>query len=254
MEYGQTQSVNLIRPQDPSSYEDLAIVDRLSKEDLRLRHRFIINNDWELNTIATTVIESLGKILYSHIHSHGVSVLSDDDDNALNFYDLIEVAATMKINENAEKNGNINIKFRAGDAVDAIVADNVPRSEKEVEFIAADAAYSYPDDPARTEAMLKIDSIARKLVADNRNIMLPKKFQAIAACNIFIENIYRQLTQRIASGKTTHMINFNDIIEFHAIKKGDDGIEFKLRPGMGAKLIIKSDEATEADDDDGSDE
>jgi hypothetical protein len=56
------------------------------------------------------------------------------------------------------------------------------------------------------------------------------------------------VTKIVQTGKSSVMINFNDIIEFHAIRKGE-GIDVKLRPGMGAKLIIKSDESTEADDD-----
>ena len=47
--------------------------------------------------------------------------------------------------------------------------------------------------------------------------------------------------------RKTLSINFNDLIEFHAIRKADC-VDIKLRPGMGAKLIIKSDESTEADD------
>ena len=62
------------------------------------------------------------------------------------------------------------------------------------------------------------------------------------------------ITKIVQLDKSSVMINFNDLIEFHAIRKKENSVEIRLRPGMGAKLIIKSDESTESDDDDGLDE
>ena len=78
---------------------------------------------------------------------------------------------------------------------------------------------------------------------------------AIAIAYVFIENLYRHMVTKIVQlDKSSVMINFNDLIEFHAIRKKENSVEIRLRPGMGAKLIIKSDESTESDDDDGLDE
>lgn len=236
-----------IIPQDVETREDLLAIDRATKEDIRLKHRLYLNTDWACNTVANTVVESLVKILYSHIKDNGVRVL-DAGDTELDFYDLIDIAASNKKNEAAEKTGNINVKFRPGRAVDAIVADDTPRENKDFPFVEITAAYSYPDDMERTQAMLKIDKVSRKILADKYSFILPKDFEAVATAVVFIENIYRHLVQKIVlTGKPSAMINFNDIIEFHAAKKGDS-IDIRLRPGMGAKLIIKSDEETEEED------
>ena len=236
-------------PQDEETRRDLLNVDRKTKEDLRNRHRLHINNDWELNTITNVTVESLISILYTSIKANGVSILAADENGTLNFYDLVELAASNKINESAEKNGNINIKFHPGEKVDEIISDNTPREDRHYEFVAIDAAFCYPDDMDRTTAMLKIDKISRKILSDKYSIILPKDYMAISTACVFLENLYRELVEKlILTQKPAVTINFNDLIEFHAIRKADS-VDIKLRPGMGAKLIIKSDESTEADDD-----
>lgn len=239
---------NFIIPLDPETREDLLCVDRATKEGLRERHRMYLNHDWECNTIANTTVETLVKILYSHIVDNGVNVL-DLDDNSLIFYDLIEMAASVKRNDDAEKVGNINIKFFPGEKVEDIVSDDTPPDQKEVAYVEAKAAYSYPEDSDRTKAMLKIDNISRRMLSDKFAVVLPNDYMAIATTCIFLENMYRVLVQKLVnSGKSMVSINFNDIVEFHAIRKENNGVDIKLRPGMGAKLIIKSDESTEVED------
>lgn len=247
--YDFTGTKLFVIPQDEESRIDLLNVDRKTKEDLRLKHRLFISNDWEANTITNIVLESLVKILYSHIKENGVRVLEEADGNSINFYDLVEITASNKKNESAEKTGNINVKFTPGEKVVGIISDDIPKEEKEVDFVTADAAYSYPDDTARQTAMLKIDKIARKILADKYSIVLPKDYMAIATAYLFLENLYKELINKIVlKNKPSVTINMNDLIEFHAIKKSD-AVDVKLRPGMAAKLIIKSDE-TESEDED----
>ena len=63
----EAQSKLYIIPQDGETREDLLCIDRFSKEDLRLKHRLIVNSDWEMNTITNTLLEALIKVLYSQI-------------------------------------------------------------------------------------------------------------------------------------------------------------------------------------------
>jgi len=237
-------------PNEPVQREDLLNVDRKTKEELRLRHRLFINNDWEANTIALKTVESIISAIYSHIRNNGIKVLSDPEANMIDFYSLVKVFATNKKNESSEKVGNINVVFRPGKDVDAIISNDVPPDKREIEFIALDAAYIYPDNDELTNAMKKIDKVARRIIADKHSILLPKEWEAIATTYIFLTNLYMELVRKLVlSGKQSTTINFNDIIEFHATKKGE-GCVINLRPGMGAKLIIKSDQDTDGDDDD----
>ena len=246
------ESRAFVYPIDPESRNDILSIDRRTKEDVRVLYRFYMNSDWECNTITNMLVEAMLKVLYSHIQNHGVSILTDEDDNTLNFYDLMELTASNKKNDNAEKTGNINIKFSPGKEVDFIINDN--GDDGDVEPIDPGAAFVYPEDDQRTGAMKKLDSIARQMLKEKYGIILPKDWQSIAVGATFLTNIYKHLIAKlVASDKKSVMINFNDLIEFHAQKEGD-GAKVFLRPGMGAKLIIKSDESTEADDDDSDDE
>jgi hypothetical protein len=239
-----------IIPNDGETREDIESIDRATKEDVRLRHRVFVNMDFESNTIATVYVQSLVKVLYSHIVDNGVHILSKDSDGVLDFYGLIELAATNKKNDQAEKTGNINVKFMPGRKVPEIISDDVPNDQKEVEFIEARAAFTFPEDASLTNAMAKIDRIAQKELQEHYAIIIPNTWITTAVAATFVENIYRYMIFKLkATEKNAIMLNFNDIIEFHAVKRGD-GVEFRLRPGFGAKLIIKSDESTEASDDD----
>lgn len=253
MDYSDTRLY--VIPPDQETRDDLLSIDRRTKEMLRMRHHIYANSDWECNTVANVVIETLLKVLYSHIRQSGVNILSDDADNTVNFYDLIEIAASNKKSESAEKSGNINVKFTPGKKVEGIISDNVPDDQKTIDYVNAADAYSYQDDLALTNAMRKIDHFARKSLKDKYSILFGKDFHAIAIAYVFIENLYRHMVTKIVQlDKSSVMINFNDLIEFHAIRKKENSVEIRLRPGMGAKLIIKSDESTESDDDDGLDE
>lgn len=227
---------------------DLLAIDRSTKEVLRQKHRLYCNTDWESNTIATVTIETLSRILYTHIAENGVQVLDIDNGSCVNFYELLEVTASNKKNKKAEKNGNINIIFYTGDRVNEIISDDIAAEDRKIEYITAEAAYSFPDDNEMTTAMLKIDKLSRNILADKYSIILPKDYMAIATTVIFIEELYRELVKKLVlMDKNKVSINFNDIIEFHATKK-DDGVVIECTPGMGAKLIIKSDPSTENDE------
>lgn len=235
-------------PHEPEVHRDMLCIDRSTKEILRQKHRLYSNTDWESNTIAATTIETVCQVLYSHIVDNGVSILNDENDQPyINFYDLLEVTPSNKRNKKAEKNGNINVVFYPGSRVDEIIGDNTPVEDRTFEYITAEAAYSYPDDADLTNAMLKIDKIARKILADKNSIILPKDYMAIATTVIFLEELYRELVKKsVMSGKRIVSINFNNIVEFHATRK-DDGLVITATPGMCGKRIIKSDKSTEDD-------
>jgi hypothetical protein len=252
--YGGQERLYVI-PQDEETRISILNADRNTKEDLRRLHRFYIEHDWQSNTIALTTLGTIVKVLYSHLTSGHSDVFrfvpgSDSMNVSLNFYDLLEIRTTAKKNDNAEKEGNINIAFYPGSAVDAIISDDTPREDRKYEFIAAEARYSFPNDAELTKAMLKIEGYARASLGEKNGILLPKEFMALSTTYIFLENLYRELIYKLKlTKKPSVTINFNDLIEFHAITKKDE-VDIRLHPGMEAKLNIKSDETTEIDFDD----
>lgn len=240
----------LIFPSNPNDRIDLQAIDQKTKEDLRLRHKIFIQKDWECNTTAYLFISNMCRVINSHILENGVEVLVHAEGSELNFYDLFKVSVTNKKNESAEKTGNINVKFNTEKKADVIIADY---ENTDNTYIDSKVAYVFPDDINLTNAFLKIDELTRLKAKDKFDVIIPNKWMSVAITHIFIENVYRYMIEKIVkTDKNSIMINFNDIIEFHVMRK-NDGFMVKLRPGYGAKLIVKSDESTEAENDEGDD-
>lgn len=237
-----------IIPQDPENKTDLLNVDMATKEDVRRLFKFFVSNNWHCNTIANSVIENL-------IRSLSLELRNTRNSNAkINFYDLFEAYVTVKRDENAEKEGNINIAFKALPKMEEIIADNTPREDREYVYTSPAVKFGYGEKDPRTKAMLLLDRISRKELNDKNAIVLPNEWMAISIGYIFIENIIRELIKKITlTNKPSASINFNDNIEFHAIVK-NEGLVISMRPGMNAKLLIKSDELTEIEDNDGDDD
>jgi len=242
-------NLNRVYPVDPESRDDVLAIDRRTKEDLRLKHRLYMEADWDCNTVAHAVLANMIRVLNAEICHHGVSILDSSFDNVFPFYDLISISASNKKNTSAEKMGNINVKFIPGARVPSIIADNTDNDGKDkIEYIKFDECYKIEDNESATSAMLKIDTMSRREMSDRYKIIMPKDWEAVAVTYVFLEDLYRHIIMKlVASKKNQVMINFNDLIEFHAQKKGDCAQIF-IRPGYESKLIIKSDKASEEDD------
>lgn len=232
-------------PQDPENRISILNVDRKTKEALRLKHRIYVEHDWQCNTIANAYIESI-------IRALGLDIKNTGNANASwNFYNLFTARATIKRNEDAEKEGNINIAFDTEKGIEDIITDTTPIEERKYNYITPEAAYSFPNNNAMTEAYKKIDTASRMELHNKYSISIPNDWVVTATGVVFFENIIRELLFMVAnSSKQTASINFNDNIECHAIIKNEKNVLITLRPGMNAKLLIKSDETTELDGDD----
>lgn len=86
-------------------------------------------------------------------------------------------------------------------------------------------------------------------LSDKYSINIPDKAaSSLTIAFVFVRNIFAFLLEKMKlTGKSTASVNFNDNIEFHSIQKADQ-ILLTMRPGMNAKLLIKSDETTEAEE------
>lgn len=241
----------LVVPSNQNDKIDLQAIDQKTKEDLRLRHKIFIQKDWECNTTAFLFVSNMCRVINSHILNNGVEVLVHAEGSELNFYDLFKVSVTNKKNENAEKTGNINVKFTPEKKVDLIAADYENTDNTFFDF---KAAYVYPEDEAMTNAFLQIDELTRRKAKEKYDVVLTHKWMSVAITHLFIENVYRYMIEKLVkTGRNSLMINFNDIIEFHIMKSKGGEFDIRLRPGYGAKLMVKSDESTEAENEEGDD-
>ncbi len=241
-----------IIPQDPGDREFLLSVDRRTRSELNRVYGILLDYDWQANTIANAVIETLISDLAFLLKSGGNGGIG------IEFYDIIRATVSIKTNEKAEKEGNINIFFEPGSKITSII-ENGPDTREYSEKIDPKAKFTtgVPDDDAfygnlEYHTRYNLSTINGVMIADHL------KFFVFAIGYTFIESIYYEILYRLSNmdgeegEEKLISVNFNDNIEIHGIMK-DGTVNIVMRPGMNAKLLIKCDEITEhtmGDDDD----
>lgn len=244
-----------IIPQDEDTRLSILNIDRKTKEDLRNIYKIFTEHDWQNNTTANVLIETLIKSLAHEI-------VNDQKSLPLNFFDLFTTSVTVKRNEDAEKEGNINISFVPGKEAKKII-ENYDKNIKEDDSIKPRLELllypdpntgkfipnEYCDTQKEAERLYKIEKATRLDLSDKYTINIPdKSASTITIAYVFIKNIFKFLIEKMnLTNKQSASVNFNDNIEFHALMKGNEMI-LTMRPGMNAKLLIKSDETTEAEE------
>lgn len=254
-----------IIPQDKEACKFLRDVDTETKVDVEERFGIIVNMDWHCNTIANCVIEAIIKAMNVDMKEMGAKFAK------FNFYDLFTAKVTTKVNETAEKEGNINISFEPGPtAIDLIKGINDKMTtpvefEKKEEFFRIEM----PDVDQEivdkiNEKYLLVERQARYVLTNNYGITIPDNniYMGYAVTYTFIINIFRKLLRELGENPDQNLasVNFNDNIEFHASRDEKETVDnngevftesmitLAMRPGLNAKLLIKSDETTEDDE------
>lgn len=232
-------------PQSAEDHDILLAVDRKTRYEVNSIYGCSIEYDWQCNTIANAMVETIIRQLSTYLKSDPRGGIG------INFYDLFSSQVTVKVNPHAEKEGNINIMFFTGPvAIDTekLFATNNERRSMDIDFELNDS-----EESAFHEAL---DKNARYTLTINNGLVFVKggKFIVTGICYVFLKNLLVELSMRLKAildanedcGEVLLSVNFNDNIEIHATVDEDrEGIIFSLRPGMNAKLLIKSDESTE---------
>lgn len=254
-----------IIPQDKESRLFLRDVDMETKIDVEQRFGTIINMDWHCNTIANCVVESIIKAMNTDMKIAGAKYAK------FNFYELFTARVTTKVNESAEKEGNINISFEPGPtAIDLIKGINDKMTTpiepvKKEEFFKIEMPDTDQDIVDQiNQKYIDIERQARYVLTNNYGITIPDNniYMGYAVTYTFIINIFRKLLRELGENPDQNLVsaNFNDNIEFHASRDEKESVDtngetftesmitLAMRPGLNAKLLIKSDEVTEDDD------
>lgn len=240
-------------PQDPRTNAFLKAVDAQTKSDVFEQFDISITYDWYATTQTTVIIDSIISALSTTMKSEGARNV------AMNFYNLFFVEVNTKTNIRAEKEGNINIAFEAGPVAEDLITTEAKKGDTPVEPVDPKQFFMIEDPDMSEDALAmankmyyEIDRLARYNLSTNYGITISdgKAMTPTAVAYCYIQNIFRGLLFELGADaeKTLASVNFNDKIEFHAMRK-DGGILFAMRPGLQAKLLIKSDEHTEDDDD-----
>jgi len=231
-------------PQDPSDREFLLSVDRRARAELNRIYGILVDYDWQANTIANSVIETLITDL--------AFMLKNGANNGIGieFYDIIKAIVSIKTNEKAEKEGNINIYFEPGAKAISLIENGPDKIEYEEKVDPATRFLT--GDPAEDDLYKNLEYHTRYNLSSVNGITIPDhlKFSVFAIGYTFIECIYLEILYRLANmdgedgEEKLVSVNFNDNIEIHGIMKNGT-VNITMRPGMNAKLLIKCDEVTE---------
>ena len=250
----------------PPTKEDrdfLSAIDTQTKIDLREMFGVTISVDWHCNTIANYTVEAIIKAININMQERGLKSYK------FNFYDLFIVKVSTKINEDAEKEGNINVSFEPGPSAVKLISNTHSRADTPVERTTFMDFFTIviPNEDPNVVAEIndfysKIDQQARYVLSNNYAIAIPNsgQYMAFGVCYIFIRNIFEKLLRDFGEHPESGIlsVNFNDNIEFHISKVDSEDededesvaplVRFSMRPGLNAKILIKSDETTEDDE------
>lgn len=247
-----------IIPQDEENRISILNIDRKTKEDLRQYYKVHTDHDWANNTVANLVVENVIKTL-------AVEIVNEQQSIPINFFNVFTALVTVKRNEDAEKEGNINISFTPGTEIAKLIENSgeffgigdTARPRLELMIVPDQKTGQYGAmseelnlSPIDMKRLFRIDQLTRMELSEKYGIPIPdKSASTLTITYVFMINIFKYLMEKITlTGKPSASVNFNDNIEIHAIVKDDSTVNMSMRPGMSAKLIIKSDETTEYED------
>ena len=233
-----------IIPQDPVDREFLQSVDRRTRSEINRIYGILVDYDWQCNTIANAMVETIISDLAFMLKSGSSGGVG------IEFYDILRAIVSIKTNEKAEKEGNINIYFEPGSKITGLIENGPDKTEYGEKIIPMQRFLT--GDADEDNLYRNLEYHTRYNLTSINGIMIPEhqKFFTFAIGYTFIECIYLEILYRLANmdagdgEEKLVSVNFNDNIEIHGIMK-DGTVNITMRPGMNAKLLIKCDELTE---------
>lgn len=231
----------LIIPSDPVQRTVTEKVEAASRQKL-ISEYHIRTNPGYTTTVACVYVEACIKSLIELMReNHGAA--------EINFLDLFSISSTNRENDDADKDGNINIRFMPG----AICASIMERD------------FAPIIDPRMWTGsyISHIESVCATILANKHKMTTNDKTTWTRIAFVYIEYLFRTLKLMAQVGKengqNSAMINFLEMFEAHITVEQtplpenpdivSERFDVKLRPGFQAKLLIKDDGVTEIGDD-----
>lgn len=232
----------LVVPSDPAQRAITDKVEIMSRTKLISDYKIRLNAGY-MTTIACVYVESLITILVKLMReSHG--------DSKINFMDMFTVESVNRENDDADKDGNINIKFIPGTVIQSIME--------------RDFSPIITEDMWEDTIITLVEAECRKTLQAKHKMNSPTATIYTKIAFVYFEYLFRILKMlgkaAHENGNTAASINFLELFEAHVTvdvitnPENPDLVSetytCKLRPGFQAKLLIKDDGVTEIDDED----
>ena len=232
----------LISPTDAAQKAVTEAIEKAMRNELIGKLKIKLNPSYP-TTITCVYLEALIRTLVKLMREN-------KGEAAINFLDLITVQCNNRENDDADKDGNINIVFHPGKTIETIMdRDYAPEmADKEI------------------WANTVINVVEREC---SRILKTKHKMNGNDDANwtkiAYLYLVYLFKTLKMMSrmgyenGTVSVMINFLEMFEAHCNIEKVPNVDnpdlvheeftIKIRPGFSAKLLIKDDNVTELDDD-----
>lgn len=233
----------LITPTDPAQK---AVTEAIEKA---MRNELIGTLKIRLNPIYPTTITCV--YLEAIIRTLVKLMRENKGEASINFLDLMTISCNNRENDDADKDGNINVVYKPGKTVESIM----------------DRDYA----PVMNDENVWKDTIINVIERECSRILKTKhKMNGNNDANwtkisyLYLVYLFKTLKMMakvgLENGQVSVMVNFLEMFEAHAnieqVPSPDnpdlihEEFTIKIRPGFSAKLLIKDDNVTEVSDDD----
>lgn len=233
-------------PISPSSNVDRVRtkeIERLVNDFLHDTMKMTVGGSFIYNTIFIRYFEALVSLLNQKMQ------VTQRINQTINICDIFTATVSLKVNNDAEKTGNINVVFDMPDdaplLLDLLRERMVPvKKENEPERF-----YILPkeDQVTMIEDIKKIESAANAALVSKNRIIIRGDFILTTVAIVFLVATIQNIIQEcIDLGKRGRHFNLMDVMELYVQNK-DGNYHIKMSPGEDSKLRIKYDGLTETD-------
>lgn len=231
----------LIIPSDPTQRVVTEKIEYASRQKIISDYKIKLNPGY-MTTVACVYTEALIKALIEIMRENRGS-------GFINFLDMFTITSTNRENDDADKDGNINIRFIPGSVCESIMAQ--------------DYAPNISPEMWTGSVINHVESICAQILASKHKMTSNNKAHWTTITYVYMEYLFRTLKLMAEVGKDrgqhAAMINFLEMFEAHVsieqipMPENPDIVsehfDVKIRPGFQAKLLIKDDGVTEVSDD-----
>lgn len=228
----------LISPSDPAQKAVTEKIERAMTSEMVSSLKIKLNPIYP-TTITCVYVEAMIRVLVKLMReNHGEA--------SINFLDLFTISSDNRENDDADKDGNINIQFKPGPVCDSIMErDYAP-------VMADETLWKDTIIGVIEKECSKILRLKHKMNSNNDANWTKIAFLYL----VYLFRVLKFMAKAaLENGTVSVMINFLEMFEAHAnieqIQNPEnpdivqEKIHVKIRPGFEAKLLIKDDNVTE---------
>lgn len=231
----------LIIPTDPAQRTFVESVERAAQNHMLGEYKIRLNPHY-MTTFSCVYLEAIIGVLSAVTQKSGQADLS------INFLDLFIVSSDNRRNDEADKDGNINVRFVPGTIADSIMErDFAPNANPEV---------------WQGSIINEVEKRCSRILSERHKATCDQMYTWTLIAYVYFQFMIRhvKLAAQTAkeNGQRSVSFNFLEMVEIHCTIEEEANPEnpdlvftkfnLKFRPGFQAKLLIKNDSATEGDE------